>query len=467
MDRGYRASPMSVLRQAASGRILLPLFWAGKRLPVIKQYKEFARDQWDSAKLFEKRQELRLQRLLKHTVDKVPFYRSLRTDQMLQRIQGNPRKALSMMPILTKENLRNSLEDLHVEMNRGTILNSTGGSTGVPVRFYQDTVYLANVLATKMLFYEWAGRHPAGSMVKLWGAERDLVKGAKGWKQRTADFVGNVTTLNAFRLSPDRMTRYVEQINSYQPMCIEGYAETLYEFAVFIERKGLDIVPPGTIVSSAGTLHPHMRERIERVFSAPVFNRYGSREAGDMAAECQQRNGLHVFGETTIIEVVDETGNEVSEGEEGEVLVTNLNNYTMPLIRYRIGDRAVRSGASCSCGRPYPLLEKIVGRSGASFRTASGGVVSPEFFIHLIGVMCNRGTIGKFQVIQEDYDHVVVRLAPSPGTSLETWESEAKAIQLIRKVMGEQCIVDVRIEPDIDPAPTGKHLYTICRLKDT
>lgn len=459
---------LMAMRQTLSGRLLLPVFWASKRLPVISRYKEFKRSQWDKKLDFEERQSVQLQRLLQHTLDRIPFYQSFRTDEMLRLIQNDPRKALVRMPILTKEDLRNSLEELHTEMGRGTVLNSSGGSTGVPVKFYQDQEYLTGGLATKMLLYEWAGRDPAAKMVKLWGAERDLVKGGKGWKQRAADFVGNIITVNAFRLSPERMKDYVVQINICRPVCIEGYAESLYEFATFIENNQLNIIPPATIVSSAGTLHPHMRERIEHVFSAPVFNRYGSREAGDMAAECERRKGLHVFGETTIIEIVDENGGEVNEGEEGEILVTNLTNYTMPLIRYRIGDRAVRGGPTCACGRPYSLLEKIVGRTGASFRTVDGGVVSPEFFIHLIGVMCNGGAIGKFQVIQEKYDHIVIRLAPVPGASLDTWEGKDKAIQLIKNVMGEKnCTVDVRFEKEIEPTPTGKHLYTICQLKES
>ncbi len=443
------------------------MFWASKRLPVIQRYREFRRSQWESRADFETRQSQALQMLLQHALERIPFYRLYHSEKMLQLVHDAPHKALMRMPILTKEHLRSSLGELHTEMGRGSYLNASGGSTGVPVKFYQDQVYQTGGLATKMLFYDWAGRAPAAKMVKLWGAERDLVKGGKGWKQKAADFVGNITTINAFRLSPERMKDYVAQINACRPVCIEGYAESLYEFAVFIEQNRLSVVPPATIVSSAGTLHTHMRERIEEVFAAPVFNRYGSREAGDMAAECDRHSGLHVFGETTIIEVVDDTGSEVSEGDEGEILVTNLTNYTMPLIRYRIGDRAVRGAGSCSCGRPYPLLEKITGRSGASFRTADGGVVSPEFFIHLIGVMCNRGTIGKFQVIQEKFDHIVIRLTPFPGSSMKTWESKDKATQLIRNVMGQNCTVEVRLEPEIEPTPTGKHLYTICRLNQS
>jgi phenylacetate-CoA ligase len=454
----------AMARQTLSGSVLLPAFWAAKRLPVIARYKKFASVQWDAKEVFQARRDLMLKHLLRHTIDRVPFYRPFRSDDMVRLIEADPSKALLSMPILTKDDLRKSLGDLHVPWGRRTILNSSGGSTGVPVRVYQDEDHLSNALAVKMLFYEWAGRHHAARMVKLWGAERDLVAGGQGWKQQLADVVGNVKTINAFRLSPERMTQYVKLINSFKPVCLEGYAESLYEFSAFIARGDLGVAALDTIVSSGGTLHPHMRERIQGTFSAPVFDRYGSREAGDMAAECEQHNGLHVFGETIIIEVVDEAGNGVEEGEEGEILVTNLVNYTMPLIRYRIGDRAVRGCSSCGCGRPYPLLEKITGRSGSTFRTRDGGVASPEFFIHLIGVMCNRGTIGKFQVIQESYDRILIRLTPFQGTSLKTWEDQEKAAQLIRKVMGDQCAVDVRIEAEIEPTPTGKHLYTICRL---
>lgn len=452
-----------MIRALITRRIFDTIFWALKRMPVLSHYKTYQRYQWDDVNTFCARQDKMLSRLLRHAADKIPFYQNHIGNELRQALENDPQKALKRMPILTKDDLRNSVDEMCVDMGRGTFRNSSGGSTGQPVVLYQDADFQASSLATTFLLYEWAGMQRGDSHALLWGAERDLVHGGLGFRKIFADFIGNRITLNAFRLSPDRMRDYVKKINRFKPVCIEGYAECLFQFAQFIERNNLQVAAPKTIVSSAGTLFPAMRQQIEKTFRTVVFDRYGSREVGNVAAECDHHEGLHIFGETCVIEVVNNEGEPVQQGEEGEVLVTNLTNFTMPLIRYQIGDRAVLGKTQCSCGRPYPMLAKITGRSGASITTENGGIVSPEFFIHLIGVMHNDGSIGKFQVVQEALNQLVVRLVPTPGADLSTWPHRDELISNIRKAVGENCDVKIQFEDDIEPTATGKHLYTINR----
>ena len=124
-------------------------------------------------------------------------------------------------------------------------------------------------------------------------------------------------------------------------------------------EKSLPIRPQVAIMTSAGTLHPLMREKIETAFQCKVFNRYGSREVGDIASECEAHAGLHVFPSGNYIEIVDDQGHPVPNGEEGNILVTNLYNYAMPLIRYYIGDRGVLSRSDrCACGRQGQISGK-------------------------------------------------------------------------------------------------------------
>ena len=459
--------PVEKLRANISAYLLEPLFWGGKRLPVLRRYRSFRDFQRSSVASFEQRQKTLLANLISHATVNIPFYRDHATENHLEAndIRLDPWQALRSLPVTSKSAFVSNRELYALEIGRGTFRNSTGGSTGQPVEVLQDRVFQCDALATTYLFYEWALRPMGYKTLKLWGAERDLLKGKLGLNQRISDLIGNRKTLNAFRMDSERMLKYVQAINSFRPACIEAYASSIYELARYIGDNGLVVFSPGTIVSAAGTLFPHMRREIESVFGCEVFDRYGSREAGNMAAECREHKGLHVFGETTIIEVVDENGNAVSEGEEGEILVTNLSNYTMPLIRYRIGDRARAGTKLCECGLPYPKLERIAGRIGETFRTRMDGVVSPEFFIHLFGVMCNDGSIDKFQVIQKNIDHVVVRLKFKDDGS--SWAStlEDKATALIKAVLGKECLVDYVNEIEIEPTPTGKHLYTICELK--
>jgi phenylacetate-CoA ligase len=153
-----------------------------------------------------------------------------------------------------------------------------------------------------------------------------------------------------------------------------------------------------------------------------------------------------------------------SGSDGGELLATNLWNYTMPLVRYRVGDRGIASDARCGCGRPYPMLRRIVGRSEACLRRRDGGVVLPEFFIHLIGVETNDGAVAKFQVIQDAFDHVVVRAVPAAGRERDLFARREEIAARMCRALGDACRVEFVTADEIAPTPTGKHLYTVCTI---
>lgn len=452
---------MRRLRVELTSRIIDPVVWGViKRIPFHTLLSQFRKEQWDDHETFSKRQAERLSQVLSHAVARVPFYTNRGRPVSPEILRSDSLRALASFPVLEKKDLRENLADLTCEMGRGTFRDSSGGSTGEPVTVVKDKIFLGASLAAAQVFHEWAGVHRGERQVKLWGAARDLDAGTAIWR-RVGEFVYNRRTLNAFEMSVETMRSYTERLSGFRPVCLEGYADALYELAKFTAESDLSIPKPRAIVSSASTLHPHMRDLIEGAFGASVFNRYGGREAGGMAGECDRHEGLHVFGETVVLEVVDSSGREVEEGEEGDVLVTSLWNYTMPLIRYRIGDRAIKGPSLCSCGRPYPLLKHIVGRSGASFPRPGGGNVVPEFFIHVIGVECNDGSIAKFQVVQEAMDRIVVRVVPKSGTDVISSHLQEQIAARIHDAMGEGCDVRFSIEDDIAPTPTGKHMYTV------
>ena len=454
-----------MIKSFLSGRVFEPMFWWWKGLPIFARYREFERQQFTTT--VEEVQQLQLSKLkvlAGYAVNCIPYYRSL--DINIATIEAAPdvMAILALFPVLTKDRVKADLSLLYKDHDGTSYKNFTGGSTGIPVTFYQDRRYLIDSLATTLLMYDWAGRSPGEKSIKLWGAERDLIDGTLGTKHKMADWIANRITLNSFAMDEKRQLHYVERINKSRPVLIEGYADSLYDLSRFIGNSGVAIHSPRSIVSSAGTLHSHMREHIELLFGCKVFDRYGSREAGNMASECQAHNGLHVFSETTIIEVVAENGEACQEGEEGDILVTNLSNFTMPLIRYDIGDRAVVGTKNCGCGRPSPLLARISGRSSCSFRLANGGVASPNFFIHTLGVICNDGSIERFQVVQKGVSYLQIKLVFYKGTSMAHWAHKNKANDLILKVMGDDCILDFSAVADIPLTATGKHLYTICEI---
>jgi phenylacetate-CoA ligase len=192
-----------------------------------------------------------------------------------------------------------------------------------------------------------------------------------------------------------------------------------------------------------------------------VYNFYGSREVSNLAGEC--KDGLiHSFSFWNYLEVLDKDNQPVHEGEEGSVVVTNLYNYSMPLIRYEIGDMAILGPETCSCGQFLPTLKKVTGRITDHFILKNGTTVPAEFFIHLLGVVYfEKGGLEKFQVIQEDYDTIRINVVTRKEIS-NHYKNEVN--EKMRVVMGSGCNIIWDIVDDIPKTQSGKYRYTISRV---
>jgi phenylacetate-CoA ligase len=221
------------------------------------------------------------------------------------------------------------------------------------------------------------------------------------------------------------------------------------------------LVPPAGVVATAETLYEFMRAEIEDVFNAPVYNRYGSRECGDIAAECPEARTLHVFPWTCYLEIIDKNGHVLPPGEEGEVVVTLLTNRSMPLIRYRIGDRAtLLPDGRCACGRAGQRLASVAGGSGDMFRRRDGELVHAEFFVELLRL---KPWIRGYQAVQRDYDWVEILVVPYGD--LRPAEAEVAALQAdTRSVMGPGCRLDLRFVSDLPRSGSGKWRYAISHV---
>ncbi|MCE5198429.1 phenylacetate--CoA ligase family protein, partial [bacterium] len=349
-----------------------------------------------------------------------------------------------------------------------SFMNKSGGSTGEPITFLWDKSTFEWVMATKDLFDEWTGYHVGMPHVILWGSERDLFAGGEQLRTMAGRWLRNELWLNSFRMTPERMRDYVSEINAHRPVQILGYAGSTYDLACFIEREGLDIHSPKAIMTSAGTLYPHMRECIERVFRAPVFNRYGTRETGDIACECSAHDGLHICMPTHYLEILRPDGSPAQPGEEGEVVLTLLTNFTMPLIRYRVGDTAIFKEGKCACGASWPMLQHVTGRLTDSFVREDGGIIPAEYMIMTLNnSILKYSWIRKCQCIQDDYTSVRVRITPwDRNCSAEVTRSEelAQIRDGIRLVMGEQCNVEFEFPEDIECTQSGKYRYVVSHV---
>ncbi len=437
----------------------------------LKNLKKGEKWQWLNNEQLNVAMEKKLKVILSHSYNHIPYYRKILFEKKLIKESGEvDLDRFFEIPLLSREALHAQLENLTSEdvQARKWFYNTSGGSTGIPVKFIQDKNYVNWREAVKLLYDSWSGCNLGDRKVILWGSERDLFVGKETFRIRAIQWMRNSTVLNAFLMTPEKMRNYASIINNRQPTQIRAYAESMYEIACFLQGENIKIHSPRSIMTSAGTLYPYMRETIENVFRAPVFNRYGSREMGDIACECEYHNGLHISPMTHFVEILDKNSKPTEPGELGEIIVTCLTNFSMPLIRYRIGDMGSWNSEVCPCGRRWPLLKEVSGRVTDTFIRRDGSIISPEYLIHLIGVVLNKGWIKKYQIIQEDYEHILVRIVllnqmTDPYTSYSNELKEmTKKIQL---VMGKECDVGYKFPNTISPTSSGKYRFTISKIE--
>lgn len=435
--------------------IIYLAFW--KRTRILEHLRELNRVQFLPRAEIKQIQQQKLQELLQHAYDHVPYYHSVFEKAGIVSNGVVDHTQFSKIPVLTKDIIRQQKDYLYADNKYmwKWYKNTSGGSTGVPVEFLQDTTYKHVSWANKILYNRMVGKDDGMREIKLWGSERDIFQGSETWVARLQHRLYNRVLLNSFRMSEEQMGKYVERINAFRPVLIWAYVDSAYELARYIKKNGLHVYAPTAILVTAGTVYPKVKQYISEAFHAPVYNQYGSREAGDMACECPEHNGLHVFEYLYVFEILNAQLQPCAPEEIGEIYVTVLMNNTMPLIRYKIGDTASWTGKdTCACGRNLPLIHDVHGRITDHFRRADGTVIHGEYFTHLFYF---RPWITKFQVVQTDYHTVVCNIVKNTEANQADVEDMIAKIQL---VMGTDCVVRIEYVDDIPPSASGKYLYT-------
>lgn len=405
----------------------------------------------------------KLTSLLKYSFDNVPYYREHFITNGILSSDDIVCNDIQKLPLLTKDIIRERTCDL-TSSNLGGISfksNTSGGSTGIPVKFLQDASFYHSSRAIKVLMDESVGFTLGHKKMLLWGSERDLFEGSESFRTRLLKKVKNEYWFNTFNLSDEKLSQCVEWMRINNPKFVLAYVESIYELARFINRNNLRLDSPEIIMTTAGTLTESFRTEIEKAFPLSlIVNRYGSREVGDIACYNPAVDSLVVSHPTQYVEILNEDGEHVSIGQVGEVVVTNLTNRVMPLIRYRIGDMAEYSGEV----NGLVTLKSIIGRSSDTFINSMGHKVHGEFFTHLF---YDKEWVNKFQVVQKTVDRIILRIVLI-SDSLTIRDNASKdllgMISDIKYVMGDSCNVEVIFETEILPTKSGKYRYTISEI---
>jgi phenylacetate-CoA ligase len=432
--------------------ILLPAFETGwKRRKTFRHWADLDRTQWLSRSELEGIQFKALNGLIAHAFESCPYYREAWSALGLHPRQLKSPEDITRWPRIDRDTIllnRSAMRAARPPMP--LIVKTTGGSTGLPLQFDLDHGSNDRRTAAAHRAYAWAGAAPGAKQLYLWGAPL----GARSFRARIKDTLYHRMhrrrIVSCFDMDESLPSRFLSALASVSPDVVVAYTTPLDEVARRLEETR--IAPPfrpKSIVLGAEKVHPFQRERIERVFQAPVFETYGSREFMLIGAECPRHRGLHVTAEQLLVEVLDDDGRPTPDGHEGNVVITDLYNYGMPFIRYSNGDRAVAGWDACDCGRGLPLLRKVVGRRLDMLHLPGGRSVPGELFVYLVK---DFPAVRRYQVIQEEPSRIRFALIDG-GLSLP---DRARLERLVRDAVGPEVRVDFHPVEQIPLTAAGK-----------
>ena len=430
---------------------LIPAYYGLRRRAYPRLRGLMDRSQWWSSDELRDFQWRELQRLLEHAFRSVPYYRRKYAEAGIELGDIKTLEHFAQLPPLTREEINAHRGELcSSESAERLIPHATGGSSGMPTRFFITLNSYDWRCAASARAYSWSGYRIGARTLYLWGAPVGKVSSLQKAKVRGYRFLRRELVIPTFVQTETLWQDAYANAIGFSPNFVVGYVSSLEQFAKFLLERRLRIPGIVAVLASAEPVHQSTRDLVLSAFGAPLFNTYGSREFMSIAAECGRHNGLHVHAENLLVE-----SEPSGDGLASELLITDLHNYGMPFIRYRIGDSASLSNDHCECGRNLPLIRRIEGRVLEMLRTVDGRIVPGEFFPHL---MKELDEVREYQVQQPSLDEVVLSVVLARPFS----ENSNRLLKCeIEKVFTPKTRVTINPVTDIPHLPSGKRRQTI------
>lgn len=417
---------------------------------------QLLRSQWWPEEKLRRFQNQRLRAIVLYAYETIPLYHEKFKAAGVRPEQIKTTADLPKIPVLTKQEIQQNypknIVASHVDIAH-CWTPYTSGSTGNPVTIVYDgpaesfqkaCALRPNLSCGQGLFDKWAVIASPRTIAR---------KEQKLWFQKFGLF--SQECLSLFE-TPQSLVTSLEKIN---PDVLDGYTSSLYLIAQEIQRTGNHKIHPHLVYTTSELLTPQMRSFMNSVFNLDLYDQFGNVEMGRTAWECPEHAGFHMDMEAVVTEFIKD-GEQVSDGERGEIVYTNLYNYAMPFIRLRTQDVGVPTRDHCPCGRNLPLMKVLEGRVDDFITLPNGRVLPPITWIILL--MYNR--IDQYKVIQETINELRVQIIPKQDFSEDS-------IQKIHDdvVRATDNLVKVTIEPvtEIPREKSGKIRPIVSKVKWT
>ena len=412
----------------------------------------------------ERAQRRRIRSMIRHAYETVPYYRM--TMDRLGLSPANVKSAadLARLPLIDRQAVQ---RDPRHFVSRAFPLEhcrrvQTGGSSGAPLT----------------AFHAPPGLRATG-YGERWQPLRDALAGRR-WRPRVLFIASPMSAQRAAAhaiaqriLLPkwirrqsremsllDPPAKALAAMNEFRPHVVHSYGSYLEALFVHAYESGADFHRPGVVVYAADALPESARRLISETLGIPVLSHYGAVEASPMGFECEAHRGYHLNVDLHPVRIADEAGEDVADGESGEIVVSNLVNRGTVLLNYRLGDVARFLSGPCPCGRSLPMISFLEGRPGDWVATRSGERMHPQGVRTLF---TDEQEIRRYQVTQRSLTHFAVVLVTA--TRCDRERLEGRLAKKFAERLGAGTTIEVSFATDLPRTRLGK-VRTVIGLPD-
>ncbi|KPJ67002.1 MAG: hypothetical protein AMJ43_06270 [Coxiella sp. DG_40] len=444
-------------------KFYFPLLCKIKREQTLEYLGKLEQSQYLSGEEIKKMQWSRLQRLITHAYENTLYYKRLFNNAELKPDDIKTYEDFLNIPLLSKENVRNHQKEFLDRTHRGKFYKTiTSGSEGLSLKLFYDRDFKSWVSAAQWRARRWFGVDIGDKEVAFWGRplESSFERLVGPYKAR----MRNIMLISPFDVSKKRLDAHRRKIRGFRPDYMYGYALSIYKLAEYIKQAGKekkDSFGYKAIFTTSETLFKHQENLIEEAFGCKVAQEYGCAEAGIIAHECPQGN-MHITSENLLVEFLKD-GQPALPGEFAEVVVTSLNNFYMPLIRYKIGDMGARLDHQCRCRRGLPIMRLDTAKVTSTIITSKGKTFSSELLDYINLELIKKGIKGirQFRIIQiapAAFEVEIVKQQPFLPESVDYFRKK------MREFFGMDIKIDVKFVEKISRDKSGKIHYFISRI---
>jgi phenylacetate-CoA ligase len=430
------------------------LYEGSVRLRTLRHLRQA---QWQSPEQILAARNTKLIAMVCHAAATSPFYRARFAEAGIDPTKVTGMEDLRDLPLLTKDDIRAHTDEiLSTAFNMQDLVPArTGGSTGVALQVYCDRKGVEKRAGAALRSDEWAGWRLGQPLAAVWG--NPPVPRTMKNRLRLL-FKDRVIYLDTMKIDDAAIDRFLAQWRRMRPGMLYGHAHSIFILCENLKDRGLSL-NPGSIVATSMMLIEPERRVIEEVCGIPVTNRYGCEEVSLIGCECEEHNGMHLNADHNVVEFLRDDGTPCAPGEDGRIVVTELINFGMPMIRYEVGDRGVPTDRLCPCGRGLPLMESITGRTADFLKAQDGSRVAGISIIE--NTLTKLPGIKQLQIVQTEALKLTVNLVPGSGYGDEV---AGRLIETLRDILGRDFAVAINQVEAILQESSGKYRFTICRI---